>query len=272
MGKLVPRETHLRFVDLAKPGSLESVGNFEGLPKVLVESLELELTEREVEQFVLGVFGGVLFGHLDGQALFQGSVEQQHCVIVNRVHGGKDRAEQTTWMKACEDLRDGPFEVGDFGHHQAVDGDGDVQLSFEVRQVRQRLVEERDVFVPPGIFSSPFEHSRSEIDGVDMTKCLGQKRQDGTGAATEIANRFGFGVWDAFQPGHQRVVCFWLERINEIFFVVLGGLAPGLGLIRHVILGFRNGFDSLIIFPREDCVPNDSYEQSFGWREGIGLH
>src|SRR5262245_53897509 len=83
---LVPRQRHLSQPHTAEIRAAQAIRHFERLPEMLHQSAIAKLAEREVEQLVFRVDGGILPSGGSRHTYFSRPVERQHRHVVNAVH------------------------------------------------------------------------------------------------------------------------------------------------------------------------------------------
>src|ERR1019366_7758165 len=100
-GELLPGQVYFLKAFQREAGALKAIGDLERLPKVLLQSAKAELPEREIVGFMLAMQGGVLARRRDRFSSLAGAIEQQHRVVMHRVHRRQDAQEIPVRLQAA---------------------------------------------------------------------------------------------------------------------------------------------------------------------------
>jgi len=126
-GKLLPVEPNSLQFDATESSAAEPVAYLERLPEVLFDSLKAELAESEVVELVIVVLSGILSCRVQRFAGCQRPIDQQHRVIVNRIHGRQNSEKNPARPQAETDLPEHVLLFGYIGHDDAVNGCGHIK-------------------------------------------------------------------------------------------------------------------------------------------------
>ena len=131
----------------------------------------------------------------------------------------------------------------DIGHHDRVDGDGDVEGPLEVVEVVHRPDQERDL-VGRLAAREPLlrlgDHPRREVERDDPPEAVDQVRQERPGPATEVGHGLRGRVRHGADLVEQRALDARAERVEEEVVIPGRGAAPVAVLVLsvgHVSMG-----------------------------------
>ena len=120
--------------------------------------------------------------------------------------------------------------VADVGHHDRVDGDGDVERPPEVVQVVHRPDQEGRPSSAPFVAPEPLlrlgDHPRGEVERDDPPEAVDQVGQERAGPAAEVGHGLRARVGHGPDLVEQRVLDPGAERVEEQVVVPGRGAAP----------------------------------------------
>jgi hypothetical protein len=213
--------------DCAESGLAEPKFHLEGLPEFLAEALEGEAAEGEVVEFMLGKYRGLSFSLKVGETCGEFPIEQQHRVIVDGINGRNDGQKLATRTEASADGLERQIDGGGVGHHNGIDGNGEVDLTREILELVHGTDQEfHAIRLRAESLAGANDHSRREIEGEGALKPFDQELEQGACSTPEVDHGFGAGICGGLEGGDQRVDDAWPERVEEKLLVIRRMAAP----------------------------------------------
>src|SRR5262249_26230375 len=113
--ELLPCEMYFFQAYEMPAGAAEAIADLEWVPEMLFQPAKGVLAKRTIVSRHVAQRGSILAGCLDRFAGGQSAINQQHRVIMHRVHGGQDAENPAAPFHAGVDLRERRFDLANIG-------------------------------------------------------------------------------------------------------------------------------------------------------------